>query len=69
MGSWRGRRAAQQAACSASGHPQFPSVHAGRTVMCDHRAAHAVPTFCPQLQITSVNYRDVFSQLDGVMTP
>jgi hypothetical protein len=29
--------------------------------------AHSVPTICPQLQITPVNYSDGFSQLDGVL--
>ena len=29
--------------------------------------AHSVPTICPQLQITPMNYSDGFSQLDGVL--
>ena len=31
-----------------------------------HRAqpAHAMPTICPQLQVTPVSYRDVFRQLE-----
>jgi hypothetical protein len=37
--------------------------------ICNRVCAHAVPTICPQLQITSVNYRYVVSQLRRDLSP
>jgi hypothetical protein len=31
--------------------------------ICNRPSAHAVPTICPELRLSPVNYRDVFLQL------
>jgi hypothetical protein len=37
--------------------------------ICNRPSAHAVPTICPQLQVTPVNYSHVFLLLEHDPTP